>query len=77
MLSKGVEREKERTGKNLTYYTGFQVMIYGDTDRGSNSIQRQSQGVGPGRGKRRGKDVVLMKCLLDRVADPLPNMIMS
>jgi hypothetical protein len=46
MLSKGVEREKEKTEKSLTYYTGFQVVIYGYTDRGSNSIQRQSQGVG-------------------------------
>jgi hypothetical protein len=77
MLSKGVEREKEKTGISLTYYTGFQVVIYGNTDRGSNSIQRQRQGVGPGRGKSRGKEVVLMKSLLDCVADPLPNMIMS
>jgi hypothetical protein len=55
MLSKGVEREKEKTEKSLTYYTGFQVVIYGNTDRGSNSIQRQSQGMGPGKGKARGK----------------------
>jgi hypothetical protein len=35
MLSKGVEREKrKKTGINLTYYTGFQVVIYGNTDRG-------------------------------------------
>jgi hypothetical protein len=34
MLSKGVEREKEKTGKRLTYYTGFQVVIYGDTNSG-------------------------------------------
>lgn len=77
MLSKGDERGKERTGKSLTYYTGFQVVIYGNTDRESNSIQRQSQGAGPGKGKGRGKKSVLMKCLLDCEADPLPNMIMS
>ena len=61
----------------LTYYSGIQVVVYVNADRGSNSIQRQSQGVGPGKGKREGKEVVLMKCLLDCVADPLPNMIMS
>jgi hypothetical protein len=47
--------KKKKTGKSLTYYTGFQVVIYGNTDRGSNSIQRQSQDVGPGKGKGRGK----------------------
>ena len=66
MLSKGVEREKERTEKSLTYYTGFQVVIYGNTNRGSNSIQRQRLGVGLGKGKAGEKKSVLMKYLLDR-----------
>jgi hypothetical protein len=55
MLSKGVEREKEKTEKSLTYYTGFQVVIYGYTDRGSNSIQVRASVWGPGREKGRGK----------------------
>ncbi len=68
MLSKGVEREKEKMGISLTYYTGFQVVIYGNTDRGSNSIQRQGQDVGPGavrekeRGRSRPNEVPVRPC---------------